>query len=967
MLLWCILLLPFVGSVCTAFVRPNARNAEAWLAGSIALISLALVVMLYPQVANGDLVRTSLDWLPQAGLEIGLRMDGFAGLFAALITATGALVILYARYYMSPADPVPRFFSFLLAFMGSMLGIVLSGNLIQLVVFWEMTSLTSFILIAYWYYRSDSRRGARMALTFTATGGLCLLAGVLMIGHIAGSYELDAVLAAGDRIRAHPWYPALLVCILLGIFTKSAQVPFQFWLPQAMVAPTPVSAYLHSATLVKAGVFLLARLWPALAGTDLWFGLVTSVGLASLTFGAGAALFQRDMKGVLAYSTVSHLGLTTLLLGMDSPLALVAAVFHMLNHATFKASLFMAAGIVDHETGTRDLYRLGGLSRAMPLTAALAFVSAAAMAGVPLLNGFLSKEMFFQETIFAGEVWPVRIGLPVVATLAGMLSVAYSVRFIHQVFYGSTPESLPRKPHDPTRWMLVPSALLVLACLLVGILPAQTVGPVLSVATHALLGSRTPEYSLSIWHGVTPPLLMSTVALLGGIAVYEYLHRSEAVQARIRAPLVTPRTNWFDRLNVMLVRTSDRVVRRLSSPRLQEQLVVIVCVCVGIAYLALRTVATVPRATGASRFELAFTVLWISGSACAAAAAVHAKFHRLAALIMLAGTGLVTCLTFAWFSAPDLALTQISAEIVTMVLLLLGLRWLPKRIDTHDPSRRTLRARSRRIRDAVLATLAGTGMATLTYTMLTHEAPPSAITRFFLEHSLLVSEGRNVVNVTLVDFRGFDTLGEITILSIVALTVYKVLRRFRPAPQSIRTTGQQMTREHQQPHPNPAAVLPQADLKVPAVLGRALLPIAAVISLFILLRGHNAPGGGFVGGLVLATAFIVQYLVNGTLWVESRLRIRPQYWIAAGLLSAICAGVGAWLGSRAFLTNLSFTVHVPLLGRLHFSTTLLFDLGVYLVVIGATTLILVALAHQSLRGHRGSPAAEAVAGIRVRA
>lgn len=967
MRLWFIILLPFVGSVCTAFLRPNARNAEAWLSGGVALVSLGAVAMLYEPVANGSVAYTSLDWLPQAGLRIALRMDGFAWLFASLITGTGALVILYARYYMSPADPVPRFFSFLLAFMGSMLGIVLSGNLIQLVVFWEMTSLTSFILIAYWYRRSDSRRGARLALTVTATGGLCLLAGVLMIGHIAGTYELDAILAAGDRIRAHPWYPALLVCVLLGIFTKSAQVPFQFWLPQAMAAPTPVSAYLHSATLVKAGVFLLARLWPALSGTDLWFAVVCGAGLASLTLGAGAALFQRDMKGVLAYSTISHLGLITLLLGMDSPLALVAAVFHMLNHATFKASLFMAAGIVDHETGTRDLYRLGGLSRAMPLTSALASVAAAAMAGVPLLNGFLSKEMFFQETIFPGETWPLRIGLPLMATLAGVLSVAYSIRFIRQVFFGALPERLPRKPHDPTRWMLVPSGLLVLVCLLVGILPAQTVGPVLSVATHALLGSRTPAYSLSIWHGLTSPLLMSAVALLGGVTLYELLHRKEALRARFITPLAAPGTNWFDRTNVTIVRTSDRILRRLSSPRLQAQLVVIVSSCVAIAYVALRTVTTLPPGPGTSPFELAFILLWIAGGTCALGAAIQAKFHRLAALIMLAGTGLMTCLTFAWFSAPDLALTQISVEIVTTVLLLLGLRWLPKRIDTRDPRRRTLRARSRRIRDAILATVAGTGMTALSYTMLTHGVGPSALARFFLQHSLPVSAGRNVVNVILVDFRGFDTLGEITVVAIVALTVYKVLRRFRPAPESMGIADQRNTGNHDDAHPDPAAVLPQGTLEVPAVLSRILLPVAAMMSVFILLRGHNAPGGGFVGGLILTTAFIVQYLLNGTLWVESRLRLRPQYWMAAGLLSALCAGVGAWFGSRAFLTNLSITVYVPVVGDLHLSSALLFDLGVYLVVIGATTLILVALAHQSLRGQRGSRTAETVAGIRVRA
>ena len=306
-LVW-IVILPFAGSLCAAFVPSHARNAAAWLAGAVAVACIALTVQFYPQIAEGEVVRDTLQWAPAVGLDFTFRMDGFAWLFAMLVTVMGALVILYARYYMAAQDPVPRFFSFFLAFMGAMLGVVLSGNLIQLVVFWELTSLTSFMLIAYWYHRSDARRGARMALTVTAAGGLCLLAGVLILGRIVGSYDLDAVLASGDLVRAHSWYLPALILIALGALTKSAQFPFHFWLPHAMAAPTPVSVYLHSATMVKAGVFLLVRLWPVLAGTEAWFWIIGSAGLFSLVLGAYAAIFQQDMKGVLAYSTISHLG-----------------------------------------------------------------------------------------------------------------------------------------------------------------------------------------------------------------------------------------------------------------------------------------------------------------------------------------------------------------------------------------------------------------------------------------------------------------------------------------------------------------------------------------------------------------------------------------------------------------------------------------------------------------------------------
>jgi len=951
-----IVLLPFAGSLAAAFLPSNARNAEAWLAGLIALACTALTLALYGQVAVGEVPRLTLPWLSQAGLEFSLRMDGFAWLFTLLVSLMGTLVVIYARYYLSPQDPVPRFFSFLLAFMGSMLGIVLSGNLVQLAVFWELTSFSSFMLIAYWYHRVDARQGARMALTVTAAGGFCLLAGVIMLGTIAGSYDLDRVLAAGDAVRAHPWYPVMLGLILLGALTKSAQFPFHFWLPHAMAAPTPVSAYLHSATMVKAGVFLLARLWPVLAGTDLWFALVCGAGLASLLLGAAAALFQRDMKGVLAYSTISHLGLITLLLGMNSPLALVAAVFHTVNHATFKATLFMAAGIVDHEAGTRDLRQLSGLARVMPITATIATVAAAAMAGVPLLNGFISKEMFFAEAIFAGEGRALRIGLPALATLAGVFSVAYSLRFVHQVFFGPAARDLPRAPHEPTRWMLLPGALLVLTCLLVGIFPARTVGPVLSLAVTSILGDDTPHYSLVIWHGFTMPFLMSAIALAGGVGVYllRYYHGQQATgSAPLRLPFDGRRL--FDVLIVALHRAAERMVRFASSRRLQSQLFLIVCMALAVGTIPLLAQGLSRGTAPAAPVDPVYLLPWLMGCACAVGAAVQAKFHRLAALIMLGGAGLFTVLSFAWFSAPDLALTQVAVEVVTLVLLLLGLRWLPRRLEFDDPDRRTRRARMRRARDLVVAIIVGGGLAALSYAMLTR-ARVEGLARFFVEKALPEGGGHNVVNVTLVDFRGFDTFGEITVVAIVALTVYALLRRFRPAPESVDVPRAQRESIEQSGVRafDPQAKLPTGDLMIPAVLVRLLLPMAGMVAIYLLLRGHDAPGGGFVGGLVMAIALITQYMVGGAMWVEWRMRVHPQYWVALGLLAAGGAGVLAFASGRPFLTSLAADFALPVLGDVHLASVLLFDIGVYLVVVGATSLMLVALAHQSFRSPRGA-------------
>lgn len=962
-LLILLLVLPFAGSVVAAMLPANARNAEAWLAGAVALAGVLIAALLYAQVDHGGVVRYSVAWLPQLGLDFSLRLDGFAWLFVLLITGIGALVVLYARYYMSAQDPVPRFFAFLLAFMGSMLGLVLSGNLIQLVFFWELTSLYSFLLIGYWHHNAAARDGARTALTVTALGGLALFGGVVLIGHIVGSYDLDQVLASGDLIRTHRLYLPALVLVLLGAFTKSAQFPFHFWLPQAMAAPTPVSAYLHSATMVKAGVFLLARLWPVLAGTDVWFWLVGGAGLVTLLLGGFIAIFQQDLKGLLAYSTISNLGLITLLLGLDSPLATVAAIFHIMNHATFKASLFMAAGIIDHEAGTRDIRRLSGLYRLMPYTATLAMVACAAMAGVPLLNGFISKEMFFTEAILATTPLPL-LGelLPYAAMLAAMFSVAYSLRFIHGAFFGPPPVGLPRTPHEPPRWMRFPVELLVLACLLAGIVPALTLGPVLATAVQAVLGAATPSYSLALWHGFTLALLMSVIAMAGGVAIYLSLQRYLATAAE--GPPLLRRISGrriFERILVTLSwRWARALEALLGTRRLQPQLRALVGVAIVAAAVPLLRHGLDAGSRAPSALDPALALVWLVGMTCAVGAAWQAKYHRLAALILMGGAGLATCLTFVWFSAPDLALTQLLVEIVTTVLILLGLRWLPKRVEQErEPTARP--ARLRRLLDLAVAVLAGAGVAALAYAAMTRPLPDS-IARYFIEHAWSEGGGHNVVNVILVDFRGFDTLGEISVLAVVALTVYALLRRFRPAPESIDVPEQQRAQNaFDEARPDRQMGDSVAEyMLVPAVLMRLLFPLMGVVAAFVFLRGHDLPGGGFVAGLIVAIALIVQYMAAGTRWVETHLRIHPTRWMAIGLLLALVTGAGAGLAGYPFLTSHAFHAELPGLGTLPLASALFFDLGVFVLVVGATALILIALAHQSIRSHRAprTPAAQ---------
>ena len=953
-LLLVVLGLPFLGSLAAAFLPTRARNAAAAIAGTVALAGMGIIIFLYPSLSSGGIVQEQIEWLPSHGLNLTLRLDGLSWLFAFMILGIGALVVLYARYYMSADDPVPRFFSFLLAFMGSMLGIVLSGNLVQLAFFWELTSIFSFLLIGYWHHNQSARDGARMALVVTAAGGVCLLLGFLLIGKIVGSYELDVILVSGDVIRSSELYTPALILILIGAFTKSAQFPFHFWLPYAMAAPTPVSAYLHSATMVKAGIFVLIRLWPVMAGTDQWYFIVATTGLVTLLVGAWSAIFQQDLKGLLAYSTISHLGLITLLLGLGSPLAAVAAIFHTANHATFKASLFMAAGIIDRETGTRDLRRLSGLYRFMPITATLAMVAAAAMAGVPLLNGFLSKEMFLAEALEKHTGTVIDRMLPYLATLASAFAVLYSLRFIHQAFFGPAPVDLPRQPSEAPSWMRLPIEILVLACLIVGIIPALTIGPFLATAVRSVLGNETPPYSLAIWHGFSLPLLMSIIALISGTTLY-LLFRQQLRTAE-RSPLIgrLRGRRTFEAVLSAIIEGARALELMLGTRRLQVQLRILIAVAALAGLLPFLSLGYSIGAKPATLLDPVFGVLWILGGLCAIGAAWLAKFHRLAALILVGGAGLATCVSFVWLSAPDLGVTQLLVEIVTTVLLLLGLRWLPKRLpDIWPESRSPLGVKLRRGGDLAIAVLGGLGMALLSYAIMTRPAPES-ISRFFMEHSYSQAGGTNVVNVILVDFRGFDTLGEVTVLCIVGITVFSLLRRFRPAPESVETPEQQRVQnafdERQEGRSVGDTV---ADyLAIPRLIMAWFFPVIIVFAIHLLLRGHDQPGGGFAAGITMSIAIILQYMGMGTSLTEARINVQPLRWMGFGLLCAVATGAAAWLFGYPFLTSYFQYAGIPLIGKIPVASAVLFDLGVFAVVLGVTVLILIALAHQSIRAPR---------------
>ncbi|MFI7926497.1 proton-conducting transporter membrane subunit, partial [Acinetobacter baumannii] len=518
-----IILLPLIlGTTLVSLLQRFSRGVTALGAIGVSLTSFGLLLTQAKTVLGGASIQQSWDWLPQLGINLSFRLDALGLLFSLLITGIGTLIYIYAYYYLGPKNSLSKLYLLLMLFMAAMLGISLSNNLIILLVFWELTSISSFLLVGYWSHYEAAQRGSRMALTITGMGGLAMLGGFVLLGQITGTYEINDIVGMKDLIQSHYLFVPTLLLILLGAFTKSAQFPFHFWLPNAMAAPTPVSAYLHSATMVKAGIFLLARLAPIFIGAALYHNIVTFVGLFTLCMAACFAIFKEDLKGLLAYSTISHLGLIVCLLGIGSPLAVAAAIFHIINHATFKAALFMIAGIIDHETGTRDLRKLSGIWQLLPFTATLTMITAASMAGVPLTNGFISKEMFFTE-LLASLSGSTVIFASIIATLAGIFAVSYSIRLVHGVFFdGPVGKQVPNKnAHEPPIGMRAPAILLAILCILVGIFPALLVEPLVNSVTRASL--MQPDFAgthLAIWHGFNAPLIMSIIALVGGTLFY---------------------------------------------------------------------------------------------------------------------------------------------------------------------------------------------------------------------------------------------------------------------------------------------------------------------------------------------------------------------------------------------------------------------------------------------------------------
>jgi multicomponent Na+:H+ antiporter subunit A len=859
----------------------SARIAASWPA----LLTVLMSAEMFSSLSDGPR-DVEFAWAPSLGLSLSFHLDGLGLLFALLITGIGTLVVLYASAYLANHPQAGRFYASLFAFMGSMLGVALSDNILTLFVFWELTGFTSFLLIGFEHDRADARSAALQALIVTGAGGLALLAAGVLLADMSGTANLSLMVADSASITAHPAYAAVVGLVLLAAFTKSAQVPFHFWLPNAMAAPTPVSAYLHSATMVKAGVYLVARMTPILGGTALWTTVVTGVGAVTMLVGAYRSVQETDLKRILAYSTVSALGLLTMLIGVGTDRAITAALVYLVAHACYKGALFLVAGAIDHQAGNRDIRTLSGLRRTMPLTAIAGGTAALSMVGVVLTLGFVAKDAAYEALLGRGQwsVWLLSATVlsSVLMGTAGLMAGVLPFRGRRSDDGGDEPE-----------WrLLVPPMTLAAIGVVVGVAPWLLNFP-LAAAASAIL-DRPQRFALAIWHGLSPALILSAVTFVGAVAVYSL------------------RDVGSEQLYVGMVSSLDVVSRVIGPPlhsaSLRSYVMVIVVSAMATGFAALSTLPVLGLAvrTGVRTHEVLIVIVIIVG----AIAATLAK-STMAAVLSLGVVGYGVAMTFLLYGAPDLAMTQFSVETLTVIIYVLVFR--------HFRNLGPLSTPLVRSRDLFIAASIGTFIGSLVLAISTTDTA-AHLREYFVQFGPTLAHGRNIVNVILVDFRGFDTMGEITVLATAAIGVRALIRLTKVDSSGSRST---------------------ATSPIFKTGARTLMPLLLLFAAFLLWRGHDDPGGGFVGGLVAAAAFALYLMAYGVSTARRALIVRPMTLLGSGLLVALLSSIPAALRGQPFLTA-QWIVEPLTLG-----TPVLFDIGVFLVVTGVVLMMIFSLAEES--------------------
>lgn len=753
------LILIFGASFAAPWLCRLFKDKSGWLLALAPFGAFALLASQVGVVAEGSAIMYHVEWFSALDCAFSLRLDGLSLLMGLLVTGIGGLIVIYAGGYMHGHPRLGRFYLYLLSFMAAMLGLVLSDNLIVLFVFWELTSITSYLLIGFNHEQHESRWKALQALLTTGLGAMAMLAGFIFIGSVSGSFSLTEINGMGDVLRESPFYMAMVLLVLGGAFTKSAQVPFHFWLPNAMAAPTPVSAYLHSATMVKAGVFLMAALNPSLGGTALWGNTLSMFGSVTLLLAVVLGLFQKDLKGILAYTTLGVLGLLTMLLGIGTQYAIKAMVGFLLGHALYKAALFMVAGSVDHETGTRDVTLLRGLRGLMPITALAGGLAALSMSGLPPFLGFIGKELIYKAGL---KLDGLDLYFLVAAFIGNFLMMALALKAGIGPFFGRPDHAaLPKKPHEAPPAMWLGPLVLGLGGLVLGVFPTLLTNSLIAPAIASVQGGAIPEIKLALWHGFNLPLLLSVFTVSCGWALYMIRGKFWAVADQVRAAI----RPWgaeamYERIFNGTIWLSKVQTRWLQTGRLHDYVFMIVLVTVGFLVWAILNFGGLQFKIDWSEFDLimmGLVVIMLISTIVAVTATTY-----MTVLVALGTVGFGVALIFVYYGAPDLAITQLLVETLTVVLFMFVILRLPPL--------KTISSKMMRVRDAILACTFGFLIMLLVLKAVNIQFD-HAISEELAAMSYPEAKGKNVVNVILVDFRALDTLGEITVIAAAALGI----------------------------------------------------------------------------------------------------------------------------------------------------------------------------------------------------
>lgn len=946
-----------------ALSRRLTITGASWLLALPPLAAFVFFLARLPAIAAAGALSASVAWMPSLGMAASLYVDHLSVLFALLVTGIGALVVVYTGYYFRGDRSAWRFLAYIFLFMAAMLGLVMAGDVITLFVFWEATSITSFLLVAYKTTDEAARKGAFRALFITGGGGIALLAGLLFMVSVAGSADIPTILTSGDLLRQNPLYPAMLGLVAFGAFTKSAQAPAHIWLPGAMTAPTPASAYLHSATMVKAGVYLLARLNPALGQTDAWFWLLTGFGLATMLAGAYLGFKQNDLKALLAYSTISQLGVMVMLIGDDTSAAFKALVISIVAHALYKSALFLVVGIVDHEAGTRDLRRLGGLRKVMPLTFAAATLAALSMAGLPPMFGFLAKETLLASLTHPSLPLLGSILLSAAAVAAGALILGQAAMLVADTFLGRPREAggRLRSAHEAPRWMIAMPAIPALLSLAFGLLPepARLAAFLASAAADAY--GDTVKVSLALWAGLTPPLALSILAVALGSFLWFFRARARAWQQSL-APDVSFETVYqaalrgLDRAGYLATRTQSGQLRRY----LAVMLVSLAASMLLFGHLPLP--ATLPALVVDELTLLRVFTLVLATAAAALSIFLRRDFN---AILALGASGLSVAVIMVLEPAPDVALVQVVVDILSVVILTLALSILPREQRRRAWELTFKQSRLALGRDVAIAAAGGAAVALLALAALTSRPRASLVTPFYEANAKPLTGAADIVGAVVVDFRGFDTLIEIAVFGLAGLGVFTLLRfatkKDSQKPETTRRSGagagpavQRIIEEREyglgdESHDRQIMGIggPQPSPFV-RTLARVLLPVMLILGAVQMMYGHDQAGDGFTAGIVISLAIAFWFVVFG--YEETRRLLpwlRPFTLIGAGLLVAILNGTMAALLAGFFFAPVDYgkLLGLPLPTGFALSTSFIFEVAICLTVLGGASMTLSALGH----------------------